>query len=105
MDAGGEMDYQIIPKKVVDGSIRKKRIVIRVFTKTHYLPAMRQVLIRHRLYLQEPVDLSVNCRYFNFQLLCSILPPKVVQSTYFGNGAQEHCKLIRLPEEVVLKMA
>jgi hypothetical protein len=77
------MDYQVIPEKRVEKEVRKERVVIRVFTKTRHLPAIKQALNRAGLYLQQPPDLSVDCPYYNFQLL-SFGPANVVESNYTG---------------------
>lgn len=66
MNAGGEIDYQLIPERIVDNDITNERLVIRVFTKTRRLSAIERVFTRHRLYLPEPVDLSIDCPYYNF---------------------------------------
>jgi hypothetical protein len=64
-DAGGKMDYQIIPEKTVDDNPGKRRAVIRVFTKPRYLPAIKQILNDNRPYLQRPVRVDLDCPYYN----------------------------------------
>jgi hypothetical protein len=66
--ASGEMDYQIIEKKV-DGKV-SKRIAIRVFTIAHHLREIKLVFDAfdgHDLFLQDPGN--IDWPYYNFQWL------------------------------------
>ncbi|EMD86805.1 hypothetical protein COCC4DRAFT_92671, partial [Bipolaris maydis ATCC 48331] len=104
MDAGGEIDHQVIPERNVDNCIRKKRVVVRVFTKTCKLPEIIQAFTTlDGIYLQQPVDISDNCPYYDFQLL-HFGPPDVVKSEHTERDGQEYYRFIHLPKEVVLQL-
>jgi hypothetical protein len=95
--AGGEMDYQTIPEKTVDGNPGKRRVVIRVFTTPLYLPAIKQTLGTHRLYLQCPVDLGPDCPYYNCQELQ--FGDEIV-FTNTGEDGSEYRRKIILPKGI-----
>jgi hypothetical protein len=101
--AGAEIRHQEIPeKRMDDGLVRPKRLLIEVFTQVKHLPAVKDALKGSRLYLQTPPGLDASCLHYNFHSL-NFKPLGEFEYVVSEDGLA-WAKTVVLPPEVVQKM-